>query len=264
LAVPVRALSILLIEVDADWRELLADALFASGHSVHQVADCRRGTELARALSPHVILLGRTADGTDLLEACWTLRSVSLAALLVIRRRPADPGDCLVLEMGGTPGDVELLSLPQVVGRARMAWQPHRFDGASGRTLPRGLDQETAGSVRVDRVTRRAHVGDEELPLTPREFDLLSFLLANQGRVLSPATILAHVWTRRPTAQSLKTVAVHVRWLRHKLEVQQDLTIVTVRGAGYRLDVHPADDPRPAVSEPVAETRLSKRTTGPA
>lgn len=232
---PHRELSVLLIEEDDDWRELIADALSASGHAVHGAADCAVGTEMARALAPDVILLGSTQDQTDLLGACWALRSVSLAGMLLVRRRSEGWGDCLVLELGGDAGEVELLSFPQLVNRARMAGPRHR--PGNGRTLPRGPDMETACRLRVDRLARRVHVGHRELVLTAREFDLLSFLLANHDQVHSVRTILTHVWRLRMTAQSSRTVAVHVRWLRQKLQGQRDVIIVTVRGAGYRLDV---------------------------
>jgi DNA-binding response OmpR family regulator len=235
---PQRELSVLLVEEDDEWRGLLADAVSASGHKVHQAVDCGRGIELAQALALDVILLGRTPDQPDALEACWSLRSVSLAAMLMVRRRSAGWGDCLVIELGGAAGDVELLSFPQLVSRARMARPRHLPRG--GRTLPRGADVETAGPVRVDRLARRVHVGDHELALTAKEFDLLSFLLANRGRVHPVRTILADVWGQGATARNSRTVAVHVRWLRQKLEGQRDVTIVTVRGAGYRLDVSTA------------------------
>jgi DNA-binding response OmpR family regulator len=221
---------VLLIEADDEWRELLAGALTASGHAVHQVSCSSDGIELAGALLPDVILLGRTADPTDPVEVCWRLRTAAQASILVIRRG-VGWGDCLVLELGPAHGEVELLSFSQIVSRARQAGRPAGGGGAS-----RPPARETLGSLSLDRDSRRVHVRGTELKLTAKEFDLLSFLVANRGRVYSAEALLAHVWRRRTSAQNMKTVAVHVRWLRTKLAGQTDAAIVTVRGAGYRLE----------------------------
>ena len=101
-------LSVLLVEEDDEWRGLLADAVSASGHTVHQAAGCGRGIELAQAHALDVILLGSVPDQPDALEACWALRSVSLAAMLLVRRRSAAWGDCLVIELGGHDEQLEV------------------------------------------------------------------------------------------------------------------------------------------------------------
>lgn len=224
---------VLLIEADDEWRELLADALTASGHAVHQVTGSAAGIDLAVTLAPDVILLGRTADGSDPLDVCWRLRAAGEAPILVIRRG-VGWSDCLVLQLGGRHGEVELLSFSQIVSRARQAARP------ATSAAQRPAARETVGCLSIDRDSRRVHLRGVELRLTAKEFDLLSFLVANRGRVYSAEALLASVWRRRTTPQNIKTVAVHIRWLRTKLAGQADATIVTVRGAGYRLECEPA------------------------
>jgi DNA-binding response OmpR family regulator len=103
---------------------------------------------------------------------------------------------------------------------------------------------EEFDGFRIDRAARTVHVDTVELRLAPREFDLLSLLLRNTGRVLSRQAIIAAVWGNRFYGDP-KTVDVHVRWLREKFEpfAQIPFRITTVFGVGYRLDRIGAIDP---------------------
>jgi len=87
----------------------------------------------------------------------------------------------------------------------------------------------------LDRAARRVTLDGEEVKLTAREFDLLSFFLAHPGRVHSRRYLLEQVW-RYNYVGDAKTVDVHVRWLRQKFAGRAPFEIVTVRGVGYRVD----------------------------
>ena len=102
---------------------------------------------------------------------------------------------------------------------------------------PDALEVEEFGGFRIDRAARTVHIGGRELRLAPKEFDLLSLLLLNSGRVLSRQAIIQSVWGSKFFGDS-KTVDVHVRWLREKFESFDRLPfrITTVFGVGYRLD----------------------------
>jgi DNA-binding response OmpR family regulator len=102
----------------------------------------------------------------------------------------------------------------------------------------RGLvEVEEIGDLRFDRRARSVRVGAEELRLSPKEFDLLSFLIAHSGRVHSREQLIRRVWGPKFFGER-KTVDVHVRWLREKFERFEALPfrITTVYGVGYRLD----------------------------
>ncbi|MFN2582592.1 MAG: DNA-binding response regulator [Candidatus Dormibacteria bacterium] len=96
---------------------------------------------------------------------------------------------------------------------------------------------EEFDGFRIDRAARTVHVQGTELKLAPKEFDLLSLLVLNAGRVLSRQTIIQRVWGSKFYGDS-KTVDVHVRWLREKFEHFDRLPfrVTTVFGVGYRLD----------------------------
>jgi DNA-binding response OmpR family regulator len=107
-------------------------------------------------------------------------------------------------------------------------------------------ETEEFDGFRIDRAARTVHVEEVELRLAPKEFDLLSLLLRNTGRVLSRQAIIAAVWGNRFYGDP-KTVDVHVRWLREKFEpfAQVPFRITTVFGVGYRLDRIGATEPSP-------------------
>jgi DNA-binding response OmpR family regulator len=99
------------------------------------------------------------------------------------------------------------------------------------------VDRLEAGDLMLDLIARRATRSGEELRMTHKEFDLLATLMRNQGAVLSRDLLLEHVWGYDYGGQT-KTVDVHVRWLREKIEddPSQPQRIVTVRGVGYRFE----------------------------
>ena len=102
---------------------------------------------------------------------------------------------------------------------------------------PAAPDQLQSGDLSVDLVGRKAYRGDQELNLSHKEFDLLAELMRNQGLVLSRDLLLTKVWGYDYIGES-RTVDVHVRWLREKIEEQpsKPKRITTVRSVGYRFE----------------------------
>jgi two-component system alkaline phosphatase synthesis response regulator PhoP len=99
------------------------------------------------------------------------------------------------------------------------------------------VEEDRLGRLRIDRAGRRAMVDETELKLTPKEWELLAYLVRRPGRVFTREILLEQVWGYNYLGDR-KTVDVHIRWLREKLGRFGKLgfEIVTVRGAGYRLD----------------------------
>jgi DNA-binding response OmpR family regulator len=223
---------ILLVEADPEWRRLLADALVASGHEVWDAGDILTAARLARVRQPDLMVLGTTREGLGHVEACWELRSAAGAPILLVKRWGESWGDHLVLQIDGSHQGVSLLSFPQLVARLDETLQAQ-----SAVPEPPDPPVQTVGQLHIDRISRQAYVAGSPLHLAAREFDLLSFLLAHPGRVFSAQALLTNVWGPEVAVRDLKTVAVHIRWLRVKLAGQADVTITTVRGAGYRLDL---------------------------
>jgi len=163
-------------------------------------------------------------DGVDLVDGTAAVRRATAAPLLIIGPDQAVAATCLGMGADAwlPSGSAMNLVAAQVLAMlAKRALSPPRTHLKVGR-------------IELNLEARRAHVQDRELPLTPREFDLLNVFLLNEGTVLSRDRILAAAWGPRFVGEP-KTVDVHVAWLRPKLEAS-GVRITTLRGIGYRLD----------------------------
>jgi DNA-binding response OmpR family regulator len=134
------------------------------------------------------------------------------------------------LEIGADDYIVKPFSLGEFLARVRAILRR----APSARTV---VDRLESGDLMLDLIARRVTRGDDELRMTHKEFDLLATLMRDQGAVLSRDLLLERVWGYDYSGQT-KTVDVHVRWLREKIETDPShpLRIVTVRGVGYRFE----------------------------
>ena len=149
----------------------------------------------------------------------------------MISARDNEADKIVGLELGADDYITKPFSVREVTARVNAVLRRSRSE--TERTIP---EREAFGNFTLDRAARRATLDNQEVRLTAREFDLLSHLLANPGRVQSRERLLQQVWGEDFSGES-KTVDVHIRWLREKFAEVAPFAIVTVRGAGYRLDL---------------------------
>jgi two-component system response regulator RegX3 len=176
-----------------------------------------------------LVLLDLGLSDLDGYEVCRRLRARSKVPIIVVTAR-GDEGDrVLGLELGADDYVVKPFGLRELVARIRAV--ARRTVGSDEPDGPQRI-----GALVVDRRTRRVSVGDEEVALAPKEFDLLALLADDPGAVVSRVQIMDEVWDPHwygPT----KTLDVHVASLRRKLGDPR--WIETVRGVGFRLGVPP-------------------------
>jgi DNA-binding response OmpR family regulator len=213
---------ILVVEDDNAIAEPLVEGLTREGFDVTRVATGRRALDAA---TPDVVLLDLGLPDIDGYAVCRELRSRSSVPILVITARGAEVDRVVGLELGADDYIVKPFGFREVVARIRAVMR------RSGDPSP--SDQvQVLGSLTVDRRSRRVLVDGEEVPLSPKEFELLSLLAEDPGAVVNRQTILEEVWDPHwygPT----KTVDVHVASLRRKLGHPE--WIETVRRVGLRL-----------------------------
>jgi DNA-binding response OmpR family regulator len=222
--------NLLLVEDDDTVRETLALNLRSEGYQVELAADGERGLELARAGELDLLILDVMLPKLDGLTLCRVVRRESDVPIILLTARGTETDKIVGLESGADDYVVKPFSLGELMARVRAALRR----GRSSRTQSTGL---AAGDLTLEPVGRRAHLGERELRLAPREFDLLAVLMRNQGAVLSRDLLLASVWGDDYIGDS-RTVDVHIRWLREKIEVDPSdpRWITTVRGVGYRFE----------------------------
>ncbi len=220
---------ILLVDDESTLRETLAYNLRNAGYEVNTAADGSAALQQARAEVPDLVILDLMLPEIDGLTVCRSLRQVSDVPILILTARTGELDKIVGLESGADDYLTKPFSLGELQARLRALLR--RASGA------RGNDEIQSGNVRLNLVSRRGFLDDNELVLSPKEFSLLAELMRHSGAVLSRDLLLTRVWGYDFYGDG-RTVDVHVRWLREKIEDDpaRPTRIVTVRGIGYRFE----------------------------
>ncbi len=222
---------ILVIEDDEGIRDTLKYNLLAAGFGVQEARDGVNGLRLARSLKPDLVLLDLMLPGMSGVEVCRALRKTSSMPIIMVTAKDSEVDKIVGLELGADDYITKPFSIREVLARVNAVLRRSRAEAAEG-ALP---DRDALGNFMIDRAARRVLLDGVDVKLTAREFDLLSYLVGHPERVHSREVILQQIWGPGFMGDR-KTVDVHIRWLREKFAGRVPFEIVTVRGAGYRLD----------------------------
>ena len=223
---------LLVVDDEPNILGLLRGYLEREGYEVHVAADGPSGLELARALSPDLVILDVMLPGLDGVEVCRRLRLFSDAYVLMLTARSEEVDRVVGLEVGADDYVTKPFSPREVVARVRAMLRRPRVPAAAATDGER--PPLLFGDLVIDRDRRLVSRGNDEIALTAREFDLLAMLAEHPGRVFTRPQILERVWESEFFDDHL--VEVHVANLRHKLgdDPATPRYIATVRGVGYR------------------------------
>lgn len=225
----------MIIEDDKAVARSLRKGLEEEGFKVSWRKEGRAGIELALAERPHLIILDiRLPDGSGL-DFCRELRSLNLIQpILMLTARREELDKVLGLEMGADDYMTKPYGLRELVARIR-ALLRRAYGDLAGKTAERTLLY--VGDLTINLDTAEVLRGTESLNLTPTEYRLLIFLARHAGQALSRGQILEGVWQDTAAIESERTVNVHIRRLREKVEIKPSKPemILTVPGIGYRL-----------------------------
>jgi DNA-binding response OmpR family regulator len=220
--------SVLLIEDDAAIRTALTRGLRERGHAVSSSGTGMDGLRQALAEHPDLVVLDLGLPDLDGGEVLRMLRAVSRTPVIVATARDQESDIVRLLDAGADDYVVKPFSAAQLDARIRAVL---RRLGES-----RTDESVVVGELRLDPRSREATLAGTPLDLSPREFDLLHYLAARQGEVVSKRELLVEVW-QVPYGGADKTVDVHLSWLRRKLgeTAQEPRYLQTVRGVGVKL-----------------------------
>jgi DNA-binding response OmpR family regulator len=236
---------ILLVDDEPVLVETIAYNLEQAGYQVTTAADGSSALEAARRETPDLIILDIMLPEMDGLEVCRQLRrenNTTTTPIMMLTAKGDEIDKVVGLEVGADDyvtkpfGRRELLA--RVRALLRRAEYPHaqeeHTDQETPREGPRLSRELVAGPLRIDLPGRRVFCRGQELELQPKQFDLLAYLVRNRGTVLTRDQLLQNVWGYDYVGDT-RTVDVHVRWLREKLEEDpaNPRLIQTVRGVGY-------------------------------
>ncbi len=233
---------ILVVEDEPALQETLAYNLQKQGYEVETVGDGYQALEKARAVAPDLILLDIMLPGLDGFEVCKTLRKEMNVPVLMLTARDDEIDRVVGLEVGADDYLTKPFSMRELIARVKAQLrrtkvirdEMEKLKAAGSETTHEVL---TFGDLSIDLTRREVARGGEVIPLKPQEYDLLVFFAEHKGQMLSREFILERVWGWEYIGDS-RTVDVHVRWLRQKIEADpaHPQRIVTVRGGGYRFE----------------------------
>ena len=224
--------TILLVEDEMTLSETLRYNLEREGYNVLVAGDGVQGLELARREHPDLVILDVMLPRLDGFSVCRILRQESDVSIIMLTARQDEVDRIAGLELGADDYVSKPFSLGELLARVRAIMRRTDRRPSADREV---LD---AGTLRVDTGSRRVWRDGAELTLSQKEFDLLTCLIRNRGIALSRDVLLDRVWGYDFPGDN-RTVDVHIRWLREKIEPDpgRPIYIQTVRGIGYRFEI---------------------------
>ncbi len=232
--------TILVVEDELSLQETLAYNLKKEGYTVETVGDGRAALEAARRLKPDLIVLDIMLPEMDGFEVARILRKEMSAAILMLTARDDEIDRVVGLEVGADDYLTKPFSMRELLARVKSQLRRARLlREEMGKSGSAEAKHETLkfDNLVIDLTRREVMLDGNPLQLKPKEYELLLFFAEHRRQMLSREFILERVWGWDFIGDS-RTVDVHVRWLRQKIEADPSNPgrIVTVRGGGYRFE----------------------------
>jgi two-component system OmpR family response regulator len=224
------AARLLLVDDEDNLRSMLEAALRHSGFDVHPVANGRDAIEAVPAVEPDLIVLDVMLPDLDGFDVCKRLRQTGdRTPVLFLTARDATEDKVRGLTLGGDDYLVKPFALDELVARITAVLRRAGVDPTA--------TELRCGDLSMDDDAHLVLKAGREVSLSPTEYNLLRFLLANKGRVVSKAQILDHVWNYDFGGDG-GVVETYIGYLRRKLDTADPRLLQTIRGVGYTLRAH--------------------------
>ncbi len=223
-----RPARVLLVEDDPVLSETLQYNLQRERFDVVTAENAEDALQAFNRHQPDLVILDVMLPARSGFELCRIIRQHSSVPILFLTARTSEEDRLRGFELGADDYIVKPFSTAELIARIRSILR---------RVQPPAQNLLQFGSITVDLSAHRVYREGREVPMTPKEFALLTLLVSHPGKVFTRDQLLDHVWGLG-TYVSPRTVDVHIRWLRSKLEPdpQSPRYIVTVRGSGYRFE----------------------------
>ncbi len=230
---------VLVIEDEPALLETLSYNLTRQGYDVVAVADGKLGIDAARSERPDLLILDLMLPGVDGIEVCRVLRQEMTIPILMLTARADEIDKIVGLEVGADDYMTKPFSMRELMARVKAMLRRERLireELAAQDDVPPS-QQYTFGNLVIDEARHEVRRDGVPVSMKPKEYELLLFLARQRGFVVSRDLILERVWGWDFDGGS-RTVDVHIRWLREKIEDDpgNPVRIVTVRGIGYRFE----------------------------
>ncbi len=227
---------ILVVEDEENILEAVRYNLESQGYETLTATDGVTGLALARAKHPDLVILDVMLPGMDGFEVCRQIRRDRDVLIMMLTARGEEVDRVVGLELGADDYVTKPFSMRELMARVKVHIRRSK-SSASGETPIASSVPLVAGDLELDAGAHRVRLAGRELELRPREFRLLALFMERPGTALTRDQILETLWAHDYIGDA-RTVDVHVRWLREKIEADpaRPTRIVTVRGVGYRFE----------------------------
>ncbi len=228
---------ILIVEDELTLQETLAYNLKHQGYSVDTASDGKSAIEKARFINPDLILLDIMLPGIDGFEVCRVLRQEMNTPILMLTARDDEIDRVVGLEVGADDYLTKPFSMRELIARVKALLRRVRIMKDLSAIDSSSHKIYNFDNLLIDETRKEATLNGQPLDLKPKEYDLLLYFSQHKSQALSREIILEKVWGWEYFGDS-RTVDVHVRWLREKIEKDpaQPKRIITIRSTGYRFE----------------------------
>ena len=229
---------VLLVEDDRTLLDVLKYNLTKEGHDVVTASDGVEALDMARNKKPDLIVLDVMLPKLDGFEVCRILRRETTTPILMLTAKASETDKVVGLELGADDYMTKPFSMREFLARIkamlRRSEMMKMVESSAKETTPSIIK---VGGLEIDFARHKVSQSGTTIDLSPKEFDLLAFILKNREQVFSRDQVLEKVWGY-DYAGDTRTVDVHIRWLRQKIEVDpaNPRHLLTVRGIGYKFE----------------------------
>ena len=220
---------VLVVDDELPILEVVSYNLRKEGYQTLTACDAEQCMEIARSERPDLILLDVMLPSASGFDVCRLLRKQSSVPIILLTARTEEMDRVVGLELGADDYVTKPFSMRELMARVKSVLRRSRTLEATGEILQ-------AGNLTIDVGRYVVTLDSQPIDLSPKEFELLRFLVTHPGQVFTRQALLDSVWGADAYVED-RTVDVHIRWLREKIESEPSRPdrILTVRGVGYKL-----------------------------
>ena len=230
-------INILVVDDEKEIADLVEIYLVSDGYRVFKAENAKEGLDILDRENIHLVLLDIMMPGMDGLEMCRKIRETNNIPIIMLSARSTDLDKILGLGTGADDYVVKPFNPLELTARVKSQLRRYTQLNPQSSALQSAKNEISIRGLVINKDNHKVTVYDEEIKLTPIEFDILYLLASNPGRVFSTDEIFEKVWNEK-VYEANNTVMVHIRRLRGKMteDTRQNKIITTVWGVGYKIE----------------------------
>ena len=230
---------VMIVEDDETMLGILKYNLSKDGYTVITSMEGLQALQLARSEKPDLILLDIMLPKMNGLEVCRILRKEMSVPIIMLTAKTEEIDKIVGLEIGADDYITKPFSMRELLARVHASFRrANLIENEATKSQKESSRTIKVGPIEVDTSRHVVTINNKVIDFSPKEFDLMTYLIQNHGQVFNREALLEKVWGY-DFAGDTRTVDVHIRWLREKIEDDpaSPQYIVTIRGFGYKLDI---------------------------